>query len=115
MEQDELTIEVRYRGSVVERWALPVHEGDVRGFVERVRDAFYAAREALRTSERPVGELRAERVRIAAMAERSRESRAARKHVAQRARGAFSAETMDWMRQREAARRAADEERRAPR
>ena len=51
-------------------------------------------------------------MRLAAMAERSRETRAARKHVATKARGAFSRETLAWMQEREAARRAADEERR---
>lgn len=107
---DEFTVEVRYRGAVLERWALPVREDAVPGFAARLRDAFYAAREALRTSDHPAGELRAERVRLAAMAERSREGRAARKHVA--ARGALSAESLAWMRARDAARRAADEERR---
>jgi hypothetical protein len=111
MEHDELLVEVRYRGTLVERWALPVPASGVPAFTARLRDAFYAAREALRTSDKPAGELRAERIRTAAMAERSREARAAQKHLARRA--GFSAETLAWMRQREELRRAADEERRA--
>jgi hypothetical protein len=112
MQEDELTVEVRWRGAVLERWSVPAPDADVQGFLARMRDAFYAAREALRTSDRPAAELSRERMRLAAMAERSREARAARRHVAARGAGG-AAEARARVRELEAVRRAAEEERRA--